>query len=108
MPPVTTGAVFVPNLAFGPAVLRSAPMARYIGHLTEIVAELASDSAPYRLGHLSGSVEADVSELGGGIVGRASVSDFKWRWHEFGTWKMSATPFLRPALVAVVPYSSVV
>lgn len=96
-------ATFVPNPGFAAYVLGGPLMARFIAGISDEVARLAESSAPYRLGLLSGSVDREVSADGGTIVGKVTVSDFKWRWHEFGTWKMAATPFLRPALVAVVP-----
>jgi HK97 gp10 family phage protein len=74
---------------------------------TEQIAARARDKAPERTGNLRDSIKADVGVavvLGSArTIGRVRADDFKAHWHEFGTRKMHAHPFLFPALAETVP-----
>lgn len=57
------------------------------------IQEDASTNAPYDTGYLAGSIQASVSETSGVVFTDVEYAGYQ----EFGTWKMAASPFMRPA-----------
>jgi len=53
----------------------------------------ASIGAPYKTGYLAGSIQASVDETHGVVFTDTEYAGYQ----EFGTWKMGANPFMRPA-----------
>lgn len=60
----------------------------------------AKQLAPVDTGRLRASVQYEVGRDGRGIVGRIGTNVHYARYLEFGTRRMRAQPFLRPALGA--------
>lgn len=99
---------FEPNPAFPAESVRTEELGVSIGELVGVMAEGAQQDAPYRTGALEASIEGGVALIDGHWVGRVWASDFKARWHEFGTRYMDAHPFLRPQLERALPGAPIV
>lgn len=65
--------------------------------LANEVLQSAQDLAPVQTGALKASLRVELAE---GNAGRVSVNVDYWLFPEFGTSKMDAEPYLRPALTA--------
>lgn len=101
------GITFVPNLAF-PALFQQSPDAAKAAQLSaELVATAAEPLSPYRTGHLRGGIDTETELEEDGWHGRVVATDFKSAWHEFGTRKMPAHPFLIPGLTSVFPDATI-
>lgn len=98
---------YVPDPTFEAELLASPEMRTFMASLTDDVADEAERLAPRRLGHLAAGVEGDVELVAGVWVGRVWDDDFKAAWHEFGTRKMHAHPYLRPALYRILPGATI-
>ena len=68
---------------------------------TEVVAESARQKVPVDTGKLKESIQARVTKKnasGVTVIVAAGTDEYYWLFIEFGTSKMPAQPFLRPAL----------
>lgn len=74
---------------------------------TEAVAASARALAPRLRGFLIEGIEGEVGVIDARIIGRVTSKDFKSHWHEFGTRKMHAHPFLLPALIRELPGATI-
>lgn len=94
---------FVLDPAFEPAILRSSQMRDLLTDYGDEVAEQMFDSAPFRTGALRRDITVETNYTASALTVRVVSHDFKTLWHEFGTKKMPAHPFMRPALARVIP-----
>lgn len=100
---MATNVVFEMNPDFEREVLASNPaLATMLLPLVQRVEASAKEHARRLTGHLADGIEGMVGiDFVGGMprmIGRVISKDFKTVWHEKGTRKMSAHPFLEPAL----------
>lgn len=90
----------------GMAAIGTTPeMAAFLQLAADEIAVAASQAAPVgppTPGELASSIEAEVVEEGGLLIGRVTAMDFKGGWQEFGTVKMAPNSYLFPALQAVM------
>lgn len=79
---------------------RSADMQRGLQTVGDQVAQRAASDAPKSTGAGAASIHCEVTTEGGEAVARVSwdAAHFYMYFHEVGTSRMSARPFLRPAL----------
>lgn len=95
------GPVFELEPGFHRALLSSPEVLLLIGELTEATVHTAKALAPDDPStpehSIADGIVAEVGIFDGKAAGRAVAQDFKSHWHEFGTVKMHAHPFLRPA-----------
>lgn len=101
---MATHAVFEMNPNFERELLASNPaLAAMLLPLVERVEASAKAHARRLTGHLADGIEGTVGVafIDGTprMIGRVISKDFKTVWHEKGTRKMSAHPFLAPALL---------
>lgn len=75
------------------------PVAKDILRRTAKVEAAAKQNCPVDTGRLRSSISHELA-LDGGIVGRVGTNVFYAPFVELGTSRMSAQPFLRPALSA--------
>jgi HK97 gp10 family phage protein len=66
---------------------------------TLMVQRVAKDLAPVKTGRLRNSIHIDIEGKGYDVVGRVYNNVEYAPYQEFGTTRMVAQPFLRPALV---------
>lgn len=97
---------FVPNKAGQDALLKKVEE-RAVANMLDVVdfaVDKARARAPRRTGLLADEITGDVKIKDGRVIGRVGVKKrkkggaFYWRFWEFGTVKLAAHPFLRPAL----------
>lgn len=97
---------FVMDPHFEDALMRSAGVREVLEERTEAAARLASDLAPDDPETLDNdlhtSVFADVGLTGHGWRGRVGALNFKGGWYEVGASRVTARPFLRPAVEAEI------
>lgn len=95
------GARFKANPAINAELRRSPGVAKAVERRAKVAAEIARRLAPRgATGNLADSIDVVRRPSGEGDVFRILVRDFKGHWHEFGTSKMAAHPFLRPGVEA--------
>lgn len=86
---------------FRSKLLTSAEVEALVADRAEAVAdrarELAPDDPNTPTSSIAEGIEVDVAVEGGHVVARVNATDWKSHFHEFGTVKMPAHPFLRPA-----------
>lgn len=93
---------FVPNPAFEPLLLRSTVLRQHLSELGDRTVEAIVPHARRRLGILQDSIKhAPTTGDQGKLVERVFSDDFKAPWHEFGTSKKEAQPFMAPGAVDV-------
>lgn len=89
---------------FAVAFLRSGDVRDLVMRKAHSVAararQLAPDDPLTGAPDIKSSIGVELEETPRGIVARVRASDWKAHFHEFGTVKMPAHPFLRPALEA--------
>lgn len=67
--------------------------------VTDFVQGEAKRRCPVDTGNLWNSITKEIKEESGEVVGRIGTNVEYAEFQEFGTSKMSATPFLRPSIV---------
>ena len=75
--------------------------AREVARVGEEVARDAASRAPRRTGRLAGSIRSVAGRDSDGAYADVEVGSFLGHFWEFGTSKLAARPFLRPALERV-------
>lgn len=75
-------------------------MKPYIQRATQLVQRTAKQMSPVDTGYLKRSIQRDTKGKGSDAVGRVSTTTEYAIYQEFGTSKMTAQPFMFPALDA--------
>lgn len=99
MPPLA----FIPNPAFEEELYHSEELVAWLMPIVEEVAAAARTKAPFAKGGIERGITAEVEMVRGQWVGRVIATDWKSKWHEFGTKQMPAHPFLLPGLIETLP-----
>lgn len=95
--------VFVINPDFADEILKSEELAPALLELGPPLVAGAQTRARKRLEKLADSIDYEVGHNdAGNIIGRLRADDFKAHWHEFGTAKKAAQPYLRPTVEELV------
>ncbi len=94
--------LYVPNPDFDAEWLASSEAVELVAGLAGDVADAAVANVPKRLEELADSIEAEAGVVDGVATGRVNAHDFKAHWHEWGTRRMAATPYLEPAAAQIV------
>lgn len=89
---------FIPN----PGFLRGAVARDKLAAKGAQLITAAEADAPYRTGHVAGSLVGEWLEVDGKMVYRVTATDFKSRWLEFGTINTPAFHFLAHAAMATI------
>lgn len=79
----------------------SGPVAQEIAVICQAIVSIAKVLAPVDTGRLRASITFLIGSDGAGIFGLVGTNVEYAPYQEFGTFKMQATPFLLPALLAV-------
>lgn len=91
-------AKFIVNKAIVKDIENEKSLVELLFELAKEVEEEARNLAPERTGKLKSRIDSVVGKDRGMLLARVNSNDYKSHWHEFGTKKMNAHPFLRPAL----------
>lgn len=96
MPRFKPNPAFVRGLPANPQVKRAIESRTVTA--TALARELAPDDPSTGTPDLKTGIVSKIGLTGRGWVGRIESRNFKGHWHEFGTSRMAAHPYLRPAL----------